>query len=140
MINNIENCSRFPFDTSAALATHAGASLITETMDLVGLSTGLQTLNRYTPDTATHRGGKILTDIATMIAVGGDCPQDIDLLRTTARQYPLFGQVASLPTEARFVEALTSTAPVGAVTDFDRAVKAARARARKLAAERSPLH
>lgn len=140
MINSIENYSRFPFDTSAALATHAGASLITETMDLVGLSTGLQTLNRYTPDTATHRGGKILTDMATMIAVGGDCPQDIDLLRTATGQHPLFGQVASAPTEARFIEALTSTAPVGAVTDFDTAVKSARTRAWELAAERSPMH
>lgn len=54
MINSVENYSRFPFDASTALTTHAGASLITETMDLVGLSAGLQTLNRHTPEAAIH--------------------------------------------------------------------------------------
>lgn len=78
--------------------------------------------------------------MATMIAVGGDCPQDIDLLRTTTGQHPLFGQVASAPTEARFIEALTSAAPARAVTDFNAAVKAVRTRSWELAGQRSPMH
>lgn len=141
MNNTTENYTRFPFDTTnTTLATHAGAALVTETMDLVGLSDGLQPLNRHTPDTATHTGAKILTDMATMIAIGGDCPQDIDLLRTTAGTHPVFGQVTSAPTEARFIEALTSTSPVGAINDFNRALKAARTTAWALAGQRSPMH
>lgn len=141
MNNFIENYSRFPFDTNTTtLATHAGANLITETMDLVGLSAGLQPLNRHTPDTAIHRGSKIFTDLAAVIALGGDCPQDIDQLRTRTGQHPLFGAVASAPTEARFIDQLTSLAPAAAVTDFNTAVKTARARAWVLAGERSPMH
>ena len=127
-------------DSSVTLATHAGASLIAETMDLLGLRSGLQTLNRYTPDTAIHRGGKILTDLDTTIAIGGHGSQDIDLLCTTTEQHPLFVQVAFAPTEAWFMDAPTSTAPVCTVTDIDAAVKVARTIAWELDWERSPMH
>lgn len=141
MNNSTENYTRFPFDTNATtLVSHAGASLLTETMDLVGLSHGLQPLNKYTPELATHRGAKILTDVTTMIALGGDCPSDINLMRTTTGVHSVFGAVASAPTEARFIHQLTDTAPVTAVTAFNHAVKKARTTAWALAGKRSPMH
>ncbi|MFJ2618920.1 transposase [Glutamicibacter sp. NPDC087344] len=48
--------------------------------------------------------------------------------------------MASAPTEARLVEALTSTAPAGAVNAFTTAVKADHTKAWELARERSPIH
>lgn len=79
-------------------------------------------------------------DLAAMIAVGGDCPQDIDLLRTTAGQHPMFGQVASAPAEPSFIDTLATTATVSAVTDFQTAVKFAHVTARALAVKRRKQH
>ena len=59
--------------------------------------------------------GKVLADLATSVALGGDCLADVALLRA---QPDLFGHVASDPTVSRLVDRLAE--------DADRALAALR--------------
>jgi hypothetical protein len=58
-----------------------------------------------------HDPGKIVLDLAVMLAVGGDCPADVVALRG---QPGLFGPVASDPTVSRLVEVLAAERAGGA--------------------------
>ena len=51
-------------------------------------------LERWWPGWAVHDPGKIITDVAVALALGGDCLADIALLRAEPE---LFGPVASDP-------------------------------------------
>ena len=55
-----------------------------------------------------HDPGKILTDLAMTLALGGDCLADVAVLRT---QPELAGPVASDPVISRLVAALAADAP-----------------------------
>ena len=81
---------------------------------------------------AVHDPGKVLLDVATAVALGGDCLADVAVVRA---QPELFGPVASDPTVSRLFAALAA--------DVDEAVAgdpAARARARAAVwARRRPL-
>jgi hypothetical protein len=81
---------------------------------------------------AVHDPGKIVQDLASAIALGGDCLADIAVVRA---QSDLFGSVASDPTVSRLVDKLAA--------DVDRALDAlrqARAGARAVAWQhRSPV-
>lgn len=82
----------------------AGASLLTTTARVLGLDRGLsRRLSGWTPVGATHDTGKIVLDLAVALAVGGDCPADVAVLRGQPR---LFGAVASDATVSRRVDAL----------------------------------
>ena len=69
-----------------------------------------------------HDPGKIICDVATAVALGGDCVADLAVVRA---QPELFGQVASDPTVSRLVSTLA--ADIEAVLP---AIRAARAQAR----------
>jgi hypothetical protein len=78
---------------------HAGAALLRELADRLGLTAALgwrgpQGRRRY-PDAA------VLRDLAVLLADGGDCLSDLAVLRD---QPALFGPVASTPTAWRVVE------------------------------------
>jgi hypothetical protein len=70
-----------------------------------------------------HDPAKIITDLAVMLALGGDCLADAALLRAEPE---LFGPVASDPVISRLVTALAADAPRAL-----RAIRVARTAARQ---------
>ena len=119
---------RFTVDVSAdgeGLVSHAGAALLAEVADRVGLT---QELSRALAGVRERRGrhdpGRVIRDLAVMLADGGDCLSD---LRAVRDQQPLFGPVASDSTAFRLVDRIANDPGL-----LD-AVRAARARARERA-------
>jgi hypothetical protein len=98
---------------------HAGAALLRELADRVGLTRSLDW--RRAGDRRRHPDAAVLRDLAVMLADGGDCLSDLAVLRD---QPELFGQVASTPTAWRVVERV-ATDPDGLAR-----LRAARAHAR----------
>ncbi len=70
-----------------------------------------------------HDPGKVITDLAVGIALGGDCLADIGVVRA---QPDLFGVVASDPTVSRLIDALADD-----VEESLAAIRAARVEARQ---------
>jgi DDE family transposase len=89
--------------------SQAGGELLTQTLRVTGLGRGLSAApERWRPGWAVHDPGKIITDVAVALALGGDCPADIALLRAEPE---LFGPVASDPVVSRLVTRLAADAP-----------------------------
>jgi hypothetical protein len=135
----VQNTARLPTITVSAdgqgLVSQAGALLLAETLRVTGLGAGLPAqLARWRAPRAVHDPGKILTDLAVMLALGGDCLADAALLRA---QPQLAGPVASDPVISRLVSALAADAP-RALAAIRRARAAGRERAWALAGERAP--
>ncbi len=106
-----------------SLISSSGALLIRQAVVLTGLGRGLSAAVRpWRPARARHDPGKVLLDLATTLALGGDCVSDVAALRA---QPALFGPVASDPTISRVVAALAGD--VGAAVT---AIRAARSLAR----------
>jgi hypothetical protein len=78
---------------------HAGAALLRELADRVGLTRALGW--REIGGRRRHADAVVLRDLAVMLADGGDCLSDLAVLRD---QPELFGPVASTPTAWRVVE------------------------------------
>jgi hypothetical protein len=116
-----------------SLISFSGALLIQRTIAVTGLDRGLSVaLAPWRPDRARHDPGKVLLDLATTLALGGDCVADIAALRA---QPALFGPVASDPTISRLVAGLA-----GDVDAAVAAVRAARSAARaRVWSRRRPL-
>jgi len=137
-VKNIGLYPRVRTDTAATrIVSQAGAVALVETVRAAGLDRGLsQTLSRWRKPLARHDPGKIVTDLALALAVGGDCLADVAVLRA---EPSVFGAVASDPTVSRLVDALAA--------DIDRALKAidaaraaARARVWAAAGQHAPDH
>jgi hypothetical protein len=85
---------------------HAGAALLAELADRLGLTaalgwrTGQGQTRRH-----RHQAGRVLRDLAVLLADGGDCLSDLAVLRD---QPELFGPVASTATAWRVVERAAS--------------------------------
>jgi hypothetical protein len=108
------------------LVSRGGAVLLTRTARLTGLDAGLSAgLDRWRAPRAVHDPGKIVLDLALMLALGGDCLADAAMLRS---EPALFGPVASDPVVSRLVAALA-----GDERRALRAIRAARAAARTAA-------
>jgi hypothetical protein len=104
----------------------AGGLLLAETMRATGLDGGLSGgLGRWRAPRAVHDPGKIISDLAVMLALGGDCLADIALVRAEPE---LFGLVASDPVVSRLISRLAADAPRSL-----KAIRAARAAARQTA-------
>jgi hypothetical protein len=117
------------------LVSQAGVLLLAETLRVTGLGEGLADgLARWRAPRAVHDPGKILTDLVTTLALGGDCLADIAVLRA---QPDLAGPVASDPVVSRLVTALAADAP-RALRAIRKARAAARDRAWALAGDRAP--
>ena len=80
------------------VVSHAGAALLRELADRVGLT---KALGWRAAAARRHRDAAVLRDLAVMLADGGDCLSDLAALRD---QPELFGPVASTPTAWRVVE------------------------------------
>jgi hypothetical protein len=103
----------------AGVVGHAGAALLVELADRLGLTSAL---GWRAPDRRRrHPEAAVLRDLAVMLADGGDCLSDLAALRD---QPELFGPVASTPTAWRVVDR------IGADPDGLARLRAARAHAR----------
>jgi hypothetical protein len=99
-----------------SLISSAGALLINQVIGAAGLDRGLsRALSGWRPTRAAHDPGKVLLDVATAVALGGDCLADVAAVRA---QPEVFGTVASDPTVSRVFTALAG--------DVDAAVAAIR--------------
>ena len=83
-------------DTAKVAAVgQAGGVLLTDTVRVAGLDVGLSVaLGRWRKPLAVHDPGKVITDLALSLALGGDCLADIAVLRAEPGVY---GLVASDP-------------------------------------------
>lgn len=117
---------RFTVDVvadGAGVVSHAGAALLAETADRVGLTGELsRALASVRERRGRHDPGRVVRDLAVMLADGGDCLAD---LRAVRDQQPLFGAVASDATAFRVIDAIARD------EDLLRALRVARARARE---------
>ncbi|GLY87532.1 IS1380 family transposase [Actinoallomurus iriomotensis] len=119
----------------AGIVGQAGGVLLTETLRATGLDRALSAgLERWRKPRAVHDPGKIVMDLAVMLALGGDCLSDIAILRAEPE---LFGPVPSDPTVSRLVTALAQASPQ-ALRAIRKARSSARARAWELAGEHAP--
>jgi hypothetical protein len=86
------------------VVSHAGAALLAETADRIGLTDALSKgLAPMRERRGAHDPGRVVRDLAVMLASGGSHLSD---LRAVRDQEPLFGAVASDATAWRTVEAI----------------------------------
>jgi hypothetical protein len=102
------------------LVSHAGVALLVELADRVGLTGALSAAMVETRERrSAHDPGRVLRDVAVMLADGGDCVTDLDAYRPQGR---LFGEPASETTTHRVLKSVDGRS-------LDR-IRAARAEAR----------
>jgi hypothetical protein len=119
----------------AGVVSQAGGLLLTRALRVTGLDCGLEAaLDRWRAPRAVHSPGKIVTDLAVALALGGDCLADVAMVRA---EPDLFGPVASDPVISRLVTRLAGDAP-RALKAIRAARAAARARAWDLAGQAAP--
>jgi Transposase DDE domain group 1 len=100
------------------LVSHAGAYLLTELSDRLGLTAALSRALASTRERrSAHDPGVVLRDLCVSIADGGDCVTDLGVLRG---QEALFGPIASETTAHRVVKSIDA-----ALLDEVRAARAA---------------
>jgi hypothetical protein len=105
------------------LVSHAGAALLGEAADRLGLTRALSVgLGGVRERRGHHDPGRVVRDLAVMLADGGDCLAD---LRAVRDQEPLFGAVASNATAFRLIDRIAGDPGL-----FE-ALRGARARARE---------
>ena len=110
------------------ILSQAGGLVLTQTLRATGLDRGLDAaLERWWQPRAVHSPGKIISDLAVAVALGGDCLADVAMLRA---QPELFGPVASDPVVSRLVTRLAADGPRAL-----KVIRAARAAARQQAWE-----
>ena len=69
-----------------SLTSHAGGTLLVETARHSGLAKALSTrLGPWRRPRAIHNSGKIVSDLAVAVALGGDAAADVALLGCPAR-------------------------------------------------------
>jgi len=107
------------------LVSHAGAALLAETADHLGLTSALdRALGGLFERTPTHSPGRVVRDLVVMLADGGGALCDLGTVR---EQEALFGAVASDATAYRLIQR------IAADPDALEAVRGARAEARSRA-------
>lgn len=107
----------------AGLVSHAGSALLAQVADKLGLTRGLSMrLAGLKQRRRGHDPGRVIGDLAVMLADGGECVSDLGAVRD---QEALFGAVASDSTAFRTVDKIAS------MTDGLGVLRAAHARARE---------
>ena len=90
----------------AGLVSHAGTALIAQVADRVGLTAVLSSrLAGVKQRRRGHDPGRVIRDLAVMLADGGECVSDLGAVR---EQDALFGAVASDSTAWRMVDRIAS--------------------------------
>lgn len=107
------------------IVNHVGARLLCDLADGLGLTGALsEVMEATTSRVPVHDRGRLLVDVAVMLADGGTCVSDLAALRA---QPELFGKVASVPTAWRVIGGIDS--------DTLAEIEGARAAARRAAWE-----
>jgi hypothetical protein len=107
----------------AGLVSHAGTALLAQVADKLGLTRGLSLrLGVLKQRRRGHDPGRVIRDLAVMLADGGECVSDLGAVRD---QEALFGAVASDSTAFRVIDRIASEPGL-----LD-ALRAAHARARE---------
>jgi Transposase DDE domain group 1 len=137
-VKNIGLYPRVHADTNGTgVVSQVGGVALVEAVRVAGLDEALSAeLSRWRKPMAIHDPGKVITDLAVTLALGGDCLADVALLRA---EPAVFGAVASDPTVSRTIDALAADAK-RALAAIDTAREAARARVWSLAGEHAPDH
>lgn len=126
-----------PDTAGSGVVSQAGGVALVETMRASGLDAALSAaLAPWRKPAARHDPGKVITDLALTLALGGDCLADIGLLRA---EPAVFGLVASDPTVSRTIDALAADAP-RALAAIDTSRSRAWAAAWSAAGEHAPDH
>jgi DDE family transposase len=119
---------RFTVDVTAdgvGLVSHAGSALLAQVAEKTGLTRALsRELGGLRRRRGGHDPGRVIRDLAVMLADGGDCLAD---LRAVRDQQVLFGPVASDATAFRVIDAIARD------PDGLERLRAAHARARERA-------
>jgi hypothetical protein len=90
------------------VVAHVGSRLLCDLADEFGLTAGLSVAMAPTKQRRRgHDRGRVLVDLAVMLAGGGETISDLATLRD---QPQLFGEVASLPTAWRTLDAIDDAA------------------------------
>ena len=99
----------FKVDVTAdgeGLISHAGSALLAQVADKTGLTGALSLrLSSMRERRSGHDPGRVVRDLAVMLADGGECVSDLGGLRD---QLALFGEVASDSTAYRVIEAIAA--------------------------------
>lgn len=90
---------------ATGVVAHAGSVAVRLLADRVGLTGALSGATARRGFSPVHDRGRVLVDMATMVAAGGEAIADIDTLR---HQQDVLGQVASPPTVWRALDELTT--------------------------------
>ena len=91
----------------AGLVSHAGSALLGQVADKVGLTRALSTrLGVIKQRRRGHDPGRVIGDLAVMLADGGECVSDLGAVR---EQSALFGEVASDSTAFRTIDRIANT-------------------------------
>jgi Transposase DDE domain group 1 len=107
----------------AGLVSHAGSALLAQVADKVGLTKALSVrLAVLKQRRRGHDPGRVIRDLAVMLADGGECVSDLGAVRD---QEVLFGPVASDSTAFRVIDGVATEPGLLA------ALRAAHARARE---------
>jgi hypothetical protein len=86
----------------AGLVSHAGSALLAQVADKLGLTKGLSLrLAAIKQRRRGHDPGRVIRDLAVMLAGGGECVSDLGAVRD---QQALFGPVASDSTAFRVID------------------------------------
>src|ERR1019366_303072 len=86
----------------AGLVSHVGSALIAQVADRVGLTRSLSLrLAGLKQRRRGHDPGRVIRDLAVMLADGGECVSDLGAVR---EQEALFGRVASDSTAFRMLD------------------------------------
>jgi len=110
----------------------AGGVLLTTAAEVTGPNVAMkESMSRWRKPTAVHDPGKVLTDLAVTLALGGDCLADAAVVRS---EPGVFGHVASEATVSRTISALAGDAD-RVLGSLAAARKAARVRAWELAGQ-----
>ena len=89
------------------LVSHAGSALLAGVADITGLTGALSVaVSDLGLRAGSHDRGRVIRDLAVMLADGGDCLAD---LRGVGDQAVLFGEVASASTAFRVIDRIATT-------------------------------
>ena len=90
----------------AGLVSHAGSALLAQVADKLGLTRALSLrLAGLKRRRRGHDPGRVIRELAVMLADGGECVSDLGAVRD---QEPLFGKVASDSTAFRVIDRVAS--------------------------------
>ena len=90
----------------AGLVSHAGSALLAQVADKLALTKGLSLrLAVLKQRRRGHDPGRVIRDLAVMLADGGECVSDLGAVRD---QQALFGPVASDSTAFRVIDRIAS--------------------------------